>query len=154
MGIAGRCSMSARRTDLPLTVRSCRGAEWRELESTAVIVAAFKVHFQATTPAPSWTAWKQWQTGQLTVHNDHAEFQGRTGERVVISGVTAVSQSSRRELYREHDISWMVNTWIAVSYTAPEPRVAYVNDGRLLGHYLPHRHMRHCLEALVGTAAT
>ena len=98
-----------------------------------MIVARFKVHFQATEPVLSWTAWKQWQAGRLDVHDDHAEFESRTGDRVLVSGVTQVSQPSRSQLRRAHDISWMVNTWIAVQYaTADEASIAYFNDGRLL----------------------
>ncbi len=74
-------------------------------------------HFQATAPAPSWTAWKRWQSGALTVHADHAEFQSRTGDRLGIRDVTSVTQPSRAELRRQHDISWPVNTWITVSYS-------------------------------------
>jgi hypothetical protein len=111
----------------------------------------FKVHFQATAPGPSWTAWERWQTGVLTVHPDHAEFQSRTGERLDIRDVTSVTQPSRSELRRQHDISWPVNTWVAVHYSiAGQSHVAYFNDGRLLGHYLSHARMRRCLDALVG----
>jgi hypothetical protein len=111
----------------------------------------FKAHFQATAPGPSWTAWKRRQTGVLTVHADHAEFQSRTGERLAIRDVTSVPQPSRAELRRQHDISWLVNTWIAVHYSIiGQPYVAFFNDGRLLGHYLSHGRMRCCLDALVG----
>ena len=114
----------------------------------------FKVHFQATAPAPSWTAWKRWQSGALTVHADHAEFQSRTGDQLDIRDVTSVTQPSRAELRRQHDISWPVHTWITVNYSiAGRPHVAYFNDGRLLGHYLSHAKMRRCLDALVGIAA-
>lgn len=112
----------------------------------------FKVHFLATEPGPSWTAWKRWQTGVLTVHPDRAEFQSRTGELLAIRDVTSVTQPSRAELRRQHDISWPVNTWIGVHYSiAGRPHVAYFNDGRLLGHYLSHAKMRRCLNALVGS---
>src|SRR5258708_29722900 len=95
----------------------------------------FKVHFQATAPAPSWTAWKRWQSGVLTVHAYHAEFQSRTGDRLGICNVTSVTQPSRAELRRQHDISWPVNTWVAVNYSIPrQPHLPYFNDGRLLVH--------------------
>ena len=111
----------------------------------------FRVHFQATEPVPSWTAWKRWQSGTLTVHPGHAEFHPRAGESLVIRNVTSVSQPSRAQLRRQHDISWPVNTWVAVRYSiSGQPHVAYFNDGRLLGHYLSHTRMRHCLDALVG----
>jgi hypothetical protein len=116
-----------------------------------VIVGSFKVHYQATAPVPSWTAWKRWQTGALIVHDDHAEFVSRGGERIGIRDVTEVDQPSRRELRKQHDISWLVNTWVAVHYTTPDgPAVAYFNDARLrgYGHYLPHTEMRRCLGAL------
>lgn len=75
---------------------------------------------------------------------------------MLISGVTQVSQPSRSQLYREHDISWPVNTWIAMHYvTSGKNRVAYFNDARLLsyGHYLNHLKLRHSLEALVGVTS-
>jgi hypothetical protein len=113
----------------------------------------FRVHFQTTEPVPSWTAWKLWQSGLLTVHPDYAEFRSRKGEHLVIRGVTSVTQPSRAELRRQHDISWTVNTWIAVRYAvSDEPRIAYFNHGRVLGHYLSHNRMRRCLTALVGNS--
>jgi hypothetical protein len=119
-----------------------------------VVVARFKVHFQASKPVPSWTAWRQWRRGQLVVHTDHAEFESCDGARVLISNVTRVSQPSRRELYRQHDISWPVNTWIAVEYEAVDgPRVAYFNAARTLAHYLPHRRMHQRLAGLVAGAS-
>jgi len=118
-----------------------------------VTAATFKVHYQATTPSPSWTAWKHWRTGRLAVYVDRAEFESTTGERVLIGGVKRVDQPSRRQLRREHDASWMVNTWIAVHYATPDgPAVAYFNDARLapFGHYLSHGDMRQRLADLVG----
>jgi hypothetical protein len=89
----------------------------------------------------------------LTVHPDHAEFQSRTGDQLIIRDVTSVSQQSRAELRRRHDISWLVNTWVAVQCSIDgQPRMAYFNDGRLLGHYLSHNTMRRCLTALVASS--
>jgi hypothetical protein len=65
----------------------------------------------------------------------------------------SVSQPSRAQLRGQHDISWPVNTWIAVRYSVSnQPRVAYFNDGRLSGHHLSHNTMRRCLAALVGVS--
>lgn len=111
--------------------------------------STFKVHYQPTAPQPSWTAWKRWTSGLLTVHDDHAVFEQPKGERLVIRNVTEVSWPSRVELYRKHDISWPVNTWIMVRFSDSDgPAEAYFNSGRFLGHYLSHRKMRRCLSAL------
>jgi hypothetical protein len=65
-----------------------------------------------------------------------------------------VSQPSRSQLRREHDISWPVNTWIAVRYASLGTSAAYFSDGRLFAHYLSHNAMRRCLEALVGVSTS
>lgn len=112
----------------------------------------FDVHYQASPPRPSWTAWKRWTRGILTVRDDHAIFEARGGDQLDIRNVSKVSQPSRAELYRQHDISWPVNTWIAVSYSdsSGTPATAYFNDGRLFGHYLSHRALLRSLTGLVG----
>jgi hypothetical protein len=93
---------------------------------------------------------KHWQSGQLIIHTDRAEFVSRSDERLLIQGMTRVDQPTRRQLYRQHDISSMVNTWIAVHYATPDGQaVAYFNDGRPLAHYLSHKLMRTCLSDLV-----
>jgi hypothetical protein len=109
-----------------------------------VTVAKFRVHYQATEPVPAWTAWKTWQSDWLTVLGDHAEFESGKGERVILSDVVEVSQPSRSALRRQHDISWLVNTWICVRFVSSgEAQIAYFNDGKGLGngHYLSHRKM-------------
>jgi hypothetical protein len=111
----------------------------------------FDVHYQAVAPQPSWTAWRRWTRGLLTVHDDHAVFESRSGERLIIRNVTEVSQPSRRELYRRHDISWPVNTWVRVRYSdsSSGTATAFFNDGRFLGHYLSQGDLLATLRGLV-----
>jgi hypothetical protein len=115
-------------------------------------LAQFTVHLATTEPRPAWTAWKAWESGLLTVHQDHAEFAGRTGTRLLIDNVLEVSQPSRGQLRREHDFSWPVNTWIRVRYRASgQAHTVFVNDARLWGlaHYVSHKAMRRALDSLV-----
>ena len=115
-------------------------------------VLTFKVDLRETKPTPSWTAWRLWQSGVLTVHEDRAEFDSRSGSRLTLSNVTGVTRPSRRQLRREGDIGWMVNGWVAVQYVSSgRQRVAYVASRSPwgIGHYLSHTKLRHALEALV-----
>jgi hypothetical protein len=114
----------------------------------------FKVHYQDTEPLPSWSAWKMWQTGSLTVHDERAEFASKSGESLLIRNVSQVSQPSRSQLRRQRDLSWVVNTWIAIRYFDDgRTRTAWFNDARypaFFGHYLSHKRMRRSLDGLVG----
>lgn len=115
-------------------------------------VLTFRVDLQQTKPTPSWTAWRRWQSGVLTVHEDRAEFDSRSGSRLTLSNVVEVTQPSRRQLRRDGDIGWMVNGWVTVHYVSSgERRVAYLASRSPwgFGHYLSHNRLRHALEALV-----
>jgi hypothetical protein len=109
----------------------------------------FRVDLAQAPPTP---AWKPWESGLLTVHDDHADFAGKKGTRLVIADVIDVSQPSRRDLYRSHDVGWMFNTWIRVRYVLDgQNRNVYLNEpGRLgLGHYLNHKALRRAMDSLL-----
>jgi hypothetical protein len=117
-----------------------------------VALTRFRVDLAEAVPTPSWTAWKQWESGLLTVHDNHADFAGKRGTRLVIADVVDVTQPSRRELYQTPDIGWMSHTWIRVRYVVSgRTHTVFLNEpGRLgLGHYLNHKPLRRALDSLL-----
>jgi hypothetical protein len=115
----------------------------------------FNVHLALSKPRPSWSAWKRWRKGSLTVHADRIEFIPRKGARLEASDVVGVRQPSRREERRKRNFAWYLETWIEVSYVdSGQPATIYLNDARFwyLGHYLDHKRMRLALESIVGHA--
>jgi hypothetical protein len=118
--------------------------------------ATFKIDLTDTRPGASLAAWKDWRSGLLTIHDDRAEFEDRSGDRLVIGEVTRVTQPSRRQLRRDRDMDWIVNHWISVRYRSDGvPHEVFI-AGRaplgpfgLFGHYLSHDKIRRALESLV-----
>jgi hypothetical protein len=108
------------------------------------------VLFQEVPPEPSWTAFKKWKIGALTVEVDHARFVPRSGDHVVIDRVSRVSKGWKDSLHGK-PLMRRVDTWLEIVYgDAAEPRVAYLNDGRFgrLGIYLPHEKLLAAMRSL------
>jgi hypothetical protein len=119
--------------------------------------ATFTVHLALDEPEPSWSAWKQWQKGQLTVYANRIEFVPTNGPAkgapVEVSDVIGVQQPSRREERAKRNFAWYLETWIEVTYLdSGRPAKVYLNDARFwgyFGHYLGHKRMRRALESIV-----
>jgi hypothetical protein len=91
--------------------------------------------------------------GVLSVLDDRAEFQPKSGAAVVvISHVRSVRKGWKNQVHGERLIR-AVDTWIEVIYGDP-PSAVFVNDGRWFGlaTYLPHGRMVAALEGLIRTS--
>ena len=108
------------------------------------------VWFQASSPSPSWTAYKRRRRGTLTFHEDYAVFTPKRGESIRVADVRRVAKGWRNQLHGRPLIP-VVDSYIEVIYGSSELNTAYLNDGRWggLGPYLPHGHLLHDLEGLV-----
>jgi hypothetical protein len=108
-------------------------------------------HLPDGAPFPPLTAYKHRTRGSLSVSGDHAVFQPKSGDPIVLDHVQKVTKGWKGSPYGT-PMAHIVDTYVEVIYGDQNaPSVAFFNDPRWLwlGCYLPHRALVQSLEGLV-----